>query len=77
MAGTSDSRGNANRSPGSNSYLVRVWRENGAEAKVRFYLRDLKTGEERYLGDPDRIGEVLRGGFLTEESRADRRQGLG
>ena len=26
---------------------------------VRVYLRNLQTGEELYLGDPKRVGEVL------------------
>ncbi|MFQ5527369.1 MAG: hypothetical protein ACE5GX_14035 [Thermoanaerobaculia bacterium] len=57
----------------SNSYLVRVWQETGSEARVRFYLRDLKTGEERYLGDPERVGEILSGG-LERRSGAARSQ---
>ncbi len=48
--------------PTSNSYLVRVWQESEA-TDLRFYLRDLKTGEERYLGDLKQIGELLTRGL--------------
>jgi hypothetical protein len=45
----------------SSSFLVRMWREPQAtgEGPVRVYLRNLQTGEELYLGDPARVGEVL------------------
>ena len=38
-----------------------MWREPRAEGggPVRVYLRNLQTGEELYLGDPQRVGEVL------------------
>ena len=51
---------------GSSSYLVRVWQESGPDGRVRFYLRDLKTGEERYVGDPRRIGDLLTNGLKTD-----------
>lgn len=60
------------RHPSSSSYLVRVWQEPGQDADVRFYLRDLKTGEERYLGDAERIGEMLTRGL--REKPATRRR---
>jgi hypothetical protein len=49
------------RSTESSSFLVRLWREPQAdgEGPVRVYLRNLKTGEEIYLGDPRRVGEIL------------------
>jgi hypothetical protein len=49
------------RSAESSSFLVRLWREPQAdgEGPVRVYLRNLKTGEEIYLGDPRRVGEIL------------------
>lgn len=58
---------NLQQQPTSNSYLVRVWQENGKEADLRFYLRDLKTGEERYLGDAKRVGELLTRGLRVEK----------
>ena len=47
--------------PGSSSFLVRMWREphTKGDGPVRVYLRNLQTGEELYLGDPGRVGEVL------------------
>lgn len=56
----------------SNSFLVRVWQEPGGKADLRFYLRDLKTGEERYLSDAGRIGELLSRG-LGGETRLETR----
>ena len=49
------------QSGGSSSFLVRMWREpqTAGEGPVRVYLRNLQTGEELYLGDPARVGEVL------------------
>lgn len=58
----------------SNSYLVRVWQETGKDADLRFYLRDLKTGEERYLGDPKQIGELLTRGLRAERSARPRQE---
>lgn len=46
------------------SYLVRCWQEprnRDGESPFRVYIRDLKTGEERYFDDPRRFAEhVLR-----------------
>ncbi len=77
MTGRRDDKREAERGSGSNSYLVRVWREGGSEAKVRFYLRDLKSGEERYLGDPDRLGAVLMGDLEGLENGAYRSRETG
>ena len=48
----------------AHAFLVRVWIEPreaaGAEARVRLYVRDLRSGEERYLVDPDLIADFLR-----------------
>lgn len=45
------------------SWLVRCWeepRERSQEAPVlRGFVRDLKTGEERYLSDPRELGEMV------------------
>lgn len=47
----------------AHSYLVRVWVEpremEGESARVRGYVRDLRTGEETYLNDPDELGPYL------------------
>ena len=51
----------------SNSYLVRVWQETGKDTGLRFYLRDLKTGAERYLGDQEQISEILTRGLEPVE----------
>ncbi len=61
------------------SYLVRFWMEPTGSADVmsfRGYARDLKTGEERYYGDPRRFGEqVLR--RMQGQRRVDPRQEQG
>lgn len=44
------------------SWLVRCWEEpnEGAqENPVRCSIRDLRTGEERYLSDPRELGELM------------------
>ena len=61
----------------SNSYLVRVWTEFGDEPKVRFYLRDLKSGVERYLTEPGRVADSLTMGLAAEEEKEERRRELG
>ena len=45
----------------SSSFLVRMWREPQATSPgpVRVYFRNLQTGEELYLSEPARVGEVL------------------
>jgi hypothetical protein len=47
----------------ASSWMVRCWeepRENAGEEPVfRCFVRDLRTGEERYLGDPREIGELM------------------
>jgi hypothetical protein len=49
----------------SGSFLLRIWTEGreieGETPKPRVFMRNLKTGEEHYLGDLDQLGdEVLR-----------------
>ena len=45
------------------SYLVRYWLEPREEedesSPFRGYARDLRTGEERYFGDPRRLAEHI------------------
>jgi hypothetical protein len=47
----------------SGSFLIRIWTENrevdGEPPRVRVFLRNLKTGEEHYLGDLDQLGETV------------------
>lgn len=47
----------------SGSFLVRLWTEPasaaGGQPRVRIFLRNLKTGEETYLGDLDQLGETV------------------
>ena len=49
--------------PVSVSYLLRFWEEprrNDGQAPVlRCYLRNLKTGQEIYVGDPSTLGGQL------------------
>ena len=58
----------------SNSFLVRVWQEAGQGADLRFYLRDLRSGEERYLGDQSKICEVLTRGLRPKDAAASRNE---
>ena len=58
------------KDPASASFLVRVWREPSTESedgqvRVRFFLRNLQTGEEFYQVDPRAIGDQL----LLEDAR--------
>lgn len=45
------------------SFLVRFWREPGDTAEggvsVRGYVRNLKTGEERYLSSTEQLGAYI------------------
>ncbi len=45
------------------SWLVRCWEEPREqppdEPVLRCMVRDLKTGEERYLADPRELGELV------------------
>jgi hypothetical protein len=57
---------NDNRPKGGSptmSWLVRCWEEPRelaqAEPVLRCFVRDLRTGEERYLTDPREIGELV------------------
>jgi hypothetical protein len=58
------------------SWLVRCWQEPLEQPHgkpiLRCYVRDLRTGEERYLNDPRELGEmVLR--KMREAARAGKR----
>lgn len=48
------------------SYLVRVWGEpeagEGRRSRALAYVRELRSGEERYFTDLGQVGDYLRGG---------------
>lgn len=54
---------NTKSSRRANSFVVRVWREpgddDGREAPIRGYLRNLRTGEEHFLNDATQIVDFL------------------
>lgn len=58
------------------SFLVRVWqerrREAGAEPVLRVYVRNLRTGEEQYLGDLDQLAEPIRRHLASQHGAAQR-----
>jgi hypothetical protein len=47
----------------SGSFLIRFWTEprevEAEEETVRAFVRNLKTGEEQYLNDPQKLGELV------------------
>lgn len=47
----------------SGSFLIRIWEENreidGESPTMRVFMRNLKTGDEHYLGDLDQLGEAV------------------
>ena len=52
--------------PGSSaglSWMIRCWEEPreqaDGEAVFRCFVRDLKSGEERYVSDPRELGELV------------------
>jgi hypothetical protein len=53
----------ASRESPSGSFLLRVWTESrevdGEPPSVRVFLRNLKTGEEHYLGELDQLGDAV------------------
>jgi len=60
------------------SWMVRCWeepREKGSDPPVyRCFVRDLKTGEERYLNDPCQLGELLNREMRGAEMAAEESQ---
>jgi hypothetical protein len=58
------------------SWLVRCWEEPSQQAEdrpvLRGFIRDLKTGKERYLSDPGELGEMVTQEILeAERTRED------
>jgi hypothetical protein len=69
MASNEDKTGEAgrgtkkSRSHQSGSFLVRFWVEPEAgpgEQALRGSIKNLQTGQEHYLNDPGKIGELVR-----------------
>ncbi len=55
------------------SFLVRFWRERqatGAAPVLRGFVRNLKTGEERYLAGPDQLSDHVRRTLEGSETRS-------
>ncbi len=58
------------------SWLVRCWEEPSQQSEdrpvLRGFVRDLKTGKERYLSDPGELGEMVTQEILeAERTRED------
>jgi hypothetical protein len=53
------------------SWLVRCWEEPSQQPDespvLRGFVRDLKTGKERYLSDPGALGEIVTQEILEAE----------
>ena len=56
----------------SDSFLVRCWKEPrevaGQADVIRFYVRNLRTGEEHYISESSQVGGLLERGL--QESAA-------
>jgi hypothetical protein len=58
------------------TWLVRCWEEPSEQSEdrpvLRGFIRDLKTGKERYLSDPGELGEMVTQEILeVERTRED------
>ena len=63
------------------SWLVRCWEEPSQQPDespvLRGFVRDLKTGKERYLSDPGELGEMVTQEILeVERTREDEAEKL-
>lgn len=62
----------------SGSFLLRIWSEGreieGQPPRMRVFMRNLKTGEEHYLGDIDQLGEEVLRQFQQNGSAATGRK---
>lgn len=63
------------------SWLVRCWEEPSQQPEghpvLRGFIRDLKTGKERYLSDPGELGEMVTQEILeAEHAREDEAEKL-
>ena len=57
------------------SWLIRCWEEPREAAAqedpvLRCYIRDLRTGEEHYLTDPRRVGDLILRQMRPEQREA-------
>lgn len=73
---------NDNRPKGGSptmSWLIRCWEEPReaphAEPVLRCFVRDLRTGEERYLTDPREIGDLVLRQLRTASSSTRNEEG--
>jgi hypothetical protein len=61
------------------SWLVRCWEEPGQQPDeppvLRAFVRDLKTGKERYLSDPGELGEMATQEILEAEKTREEEEG--
>jgi hypothetical protein len=61
------------RENNSGSFLLRIWKEEsaaeGTTPRVRVFIRNLKTGEEQYLGDLDQLGDMVLRHFQKVETK--------
>jgi len=55
----------------SGSFLVRFWVEpsESGEQVIRGCIKNLKTGQEHYVDDPGKVGDLVRG-HLKDRERA-------
>ena len=58
------------------SFLLRVWADEAGEGaaegpRMTVYLRDLRTGEERYVSELSQIGDFLRGQLGLRQPETD------
>jgi hypothetical protein len=63
------------------TWLVRCWEEPSEQSEdrpvLRGFIRDLKTGKERYLSDPGELGEMVTQEILeVERTREDEAEKL-
>jgi hypothetical protein len=60
------------RSYQSGSFLVRFWVEpsDSGEQVLRGCIKNLKTGQEHYVDDPGKVGDLVRG-HLKDRERAE------
>ncbi len=63
------------------SWLVRCWVEpretEQGELVIRCCLRNLRTGEEQYVGDPGKLGELVLRDLREESGRSGVRASAG
>ena len=59
----------------SGSFLVRFWVEPSdaaGEPVLRGCIKNLKTGEEHYVDDPGKVGDLVRGHLKDRERTRDK-----